>query len=315
MVEELRAANPESPIQFVAVNEFGHEAGNPLSVDGKTTPILQDVDADGNGQSDVWRDLWGVTYRDVKILNSENELVGTVNLTPPDGYDLSETDNYNALKQILDDVAHQRPFWQNQSEPTDVNDDQRVSALDALLCINELMLNRVSDENYRLPLPMPPIQPTPYVDVNGDGYITAVDALRVINRIVADSPSGEGELLGRHKENVDDLMELDAIPTPPFLVVTPLLKVVSLDERSVETGLSFADDEKSYEISVRAIQRDDSDGDQAIEWSLRDSAQDSFHDHISSLSKMDHLRAVDRFFESCELRRNLVSNLKHSSAS
>ena len=218
MQNELRSEYPDKPIQIIGVNEHGRESGNSLMTEGRTTPLLQDVDADNNGVSDVTYDLWDVTYRDVKIINQQNELVGTVNLTPPAGFDLSEQINYDALKQILADVAHERPFWQNPDEPTDVNDDERTSAVDALQCINELALGSVSGSEIALPLPMPPLMPTPYLDVNGDGNITAIDALLVINRLMeqsgtseSESIAAEGELLqvdGEAIRNAPDRLEL-----------------------------------------------------------------------------------------------------------
>lgn len=203
MQNELRSEYPDMPIQIVGINEYGHESGNPLMTAGRTAPVLQDVDANNNGSSDVWHDIWDITFRDVKILNKQNEVVGTVNLTPPAGYDLGEEINYDALKQIITDVAHERPFWQNPDDPTDVNDDQRTTAVDALQCINELMLGRVSGSNLNLPLPMPPLMPTPYLDVNGDGLITAIDALRVINRLIEQSSTPEGESIGAERESLE----------------------------------------------------------------------------------------------------------------
>ncbi|MCP4891328.1 MAG: hypothetical protein GY904_32630 [Planctomycetaceae bacterium] len=193
MQAELRNEFPEKPIQITAINEHGYESGNSLMSEGRTIPILQDVDADNNGSSDVWTDNWGVTYRDVKIVNPQNELVGTLNLTPTSGYNLSDEATYDALKKIITDVAHGQPLWQNQADPTDVNDDQQTTAVDALQCINELMLGKVSGFNVDLPLPMPPSQPKPYLDVNGDGRITANDAIRVINRLIEQTSTSEGE--------------------------------------------------------------------------------------------------------------------------
>ncbi len=200
MQNELRSEYPGAPIQIVGVNEFRHESGNSLMTPNRTTPVLQDVDANSNGISDVWYDQWDVTYRDVKIVNDQNQLVGTVNLTPPDGYDLGDSINYAALKQILIDVAHKRPLWQNSADPTDVNNDGRTSAVDALQCINELMLGTVSGDSINLPLPMPPLMPTPYLDVNGDGNITANDALRVINRLIEQTKARESEFIGAESE-------------------------------------------------------------------------------------------------------------------
>jgi len=71
------------------------------------------------------------------------------------------------------------PFpWRNAVNHLDVNNDGRVTALDALSLINELNRNgaHALDPNITTP-------PTWYWDVNGDNRITALDALTVINYI------------------------------------------------------------------------------------------------------------------------------------
>lgn len=209
MQGELSSEYPDKPITIIGVNEVGHESGNALMSEGRSVALLQDVDANNNGVSDVWYDQWDITYRDVRILNQENELVGAVNLTPPAGFDLSENANYEALKQILVDVAHEQAFWQNPDDPLDVNRDQEIDPQDALQVINELNLRRISDsDSSTLPLPMRQ-RPTPYVDVNGDGMATPIDALRVINRLIEQSRQGEGEWIGEQEDALQSVL-----PTP-----------------------------------------------------------------------------------------------------
>ena len=53
-------------------------------------PLLQD-------EANVWSD-WNVTYRDVVILDGNNEAVDVYNLTEND---LSDPDNYAALAALL----------------------------------------------------------------------------------------------------------------------------------------------------------------------------------------------------------------------
>jgi hypothetical protein len=81
--------------------------------------------------------------------------------------------------------------WRNRSNALDVNRDEFVSAIDALLIINELNLNG----SYTLPTPYTgngppnPNFPPPYYDAGHDGacqpapdnYISGADALAVIN--------------------------------------------------------------------------------------------------------------------------------------
>ncbi|HAC90363.1 MAG TPA: hypothetical protein DCF63_06970, partial [Planctomycetaceae bacterium] len=93
-----------------------------------------------------------------------------------------------------------RSPWQNPEWFQDVNDDGRISAMDALLVINALNSSHPSDLSEAEP-PSPPSPP--YIDVNGDMRLTALDALWVINYLNSQSPfqggggggpsGGEGE--------------------------------------------------------------------------------------------------------------------------
>jgi Dockerin type I domain/Bacterial pre-peptidase C-terminal domain len=74
--------------------------------------------------------------------------------------------------------------WHNANVPTDVNDDNRVSPIDALLVINYLNANGSGG--------LPSGSPPPYLDVSGDNQITPLDALLVINYL-NQFGSGEGE--------------------------------------------------------------------------------------------------------------------------
>jgi hypothetical protein len=59
----------------------------------------------------------------------------------------------------------------------DVNNDLRVTPMDALVVLNELNRNGTRD------LTGVSVQPGKFVDVNGDNRITALDALQVINAL------------------------------------------------------------------------------------------------------------------------------------
>ena len=101
MQTELDSENPELNINILGVNEFGHDSGNSLVIDGRDLPWLQDIDDNGDGASDTW-DSWDVTFRDVMITDAQNEKVAVYNLTTND---LSNADNFAALKQLLIDSA------------------------------------------------------------------------------------------------------------------------------------------------------------------------------------------------------------------
>jgi hypothetical protein len=84
-------------IQLLGVNAFGHESGVEEATQGRDIPMLQDVDDDGNSLGDTW-DLWDVEWRDVVILDAENQPVAVYNLTDND---LADPNNFDALKNLL----------------------------------------------------------------------------------------------------------------------------------------------------------------------------------------------------------------------
>jgi hypothetical protein len=88
-------------IQLLGVNAFGHESGVTVATEDRDIPLLQDVDEDSNSLSDTW-ELWDVTWRDVVILNAENEPVAVYNLTEND---LSDPSSYAELKNLLISTA------------------------------------------------------------------------------------------------------------------------------------------------------------------------------------------------------------------
>ncbi len=104
MKNDLNSVFPELDIQILGVNEFGHEEDNDLATAGVDLPWLQDID-DGEGSSAAW-ESWGVTIRDVVILDGENVQVGTYNLTE---HDLEYPPHYDELRQMLIDVAIPEP--------------------------------------------------------------------------------------------------------------------------------------------------------------------------------------------------------------
>ena len=63
------------------MNERGQEFGNEVTTDGVDLPWLQDVDSDGDGRSDVWANSWPFEWRDVVIVDRDNTVIETYNLT------------------------------------------------------------------------------------------------------------------------------------------------------------------------------------------------------------------------------------------
>ena len=143
---------------------------------GIELPWLQDVDADGNGNSDVWYDSWNVVYRDVQIVGRDGEFGESFNLTVNR---LEQDGNCGRLKQMLIDAAETPPEsdWQSPVEPLDINADGLIAPLDALLVINKLgtFPNGI--------LTPSEAGQSPYLDPSGDGLLAPLDALSVINQL------------------------------------------------------------------------------------------------------------------------------------
>lgn len=94
--KELDAEGHPIEIRILGINGIGLESGNATITAGRTLPWLQDV-----AEVDVWTS-WAVTYRDVRILDTENRLIGVYNLTE---HNLGEPANYAELKAMLTAAA------------------------------------------------------------------------------------------------------------------------------------------------------------------------------------------------------------------
>lgn len=188
MQRELQATYPLLHVQLMGINEPNQDPGNATTTNGRDIPWLQDVDANSNGRADAAMDLWNMSFRDVVILDGANQKVGTYNLNQ---HNLTNSDNYNTLKQMLIDTAmlEQRP-WQNPTNSKDVDNNGHVVPLDVLLIVNELNLSG----SRLLPTPTGDQSPPPFLDTNGDGNLTPSDALSVINFL--NSPGGMSEAEG-----------------------------------------------------------------------------------------------------------------------
>ena len=87
---------PLLDITILGVNDTAFSSGNEAITEGRDLPWLQNT-----AEADVWN-AWGVTYRDVWILDGENHLVDVFNVT---ANPLSDPMNYDTLKQMFLDAA------------------------------------------------------------------------------------------------------------------------------------------------------------------------------------------------------------------
>lgn len=74
------------------MNDVGFESQNDTITDGRDLPWLQNT-----ADADVWNE-WGVTYRDVWVVDDENVVVGIFNVT---GNSLGDQANYDTLRALF----------------------------------------------------------------------------------------------------------------------------------------------------------------------------------------------------------------------
>ena len=97
MQADLDADHPNLPIQILAINGIGYSSGIASLSSIHTLPMVEDTNNDL-----IWSQ-WGAIWRDVMILDGNNELVTTYNLTT---YTLNDSGNYDTLKQLFIDTAN-----------------------------------------------------------------------------------------------------------------------------------------------------------------------------------------------------------------
>ena len=109
MQAELETEYPQYDIQILAINQIGNGAGASLVASLGDLPMVED-----NSSDDIWN-TWhamapnpsthsGAPWRDVHILDSQNEIVYTYSLTLNN---LSNPQNFATLKQMFVDAATQ----------------------------------------------------------------------------------------------------------------------------------------------------------------------------------------------------------------
>ncbi|MFT5528155.1 MAG: Ca2+-binding EF-hand superfamily protein, partial [Pirellulaceae bacterium] len=170
-------------------------SGNASFTNGRDLPWLQDGDANNDGSSDIWLNAWDFAYRDVVILDENNEYVAAYNLT---NNDLANPINYATLEQMLVDageaIVTTEFEWQNSSNRFDVDADNSVAVIDVLRIVNRINLDGTGE------LPARTASDEYYFDVSGDGRINAVDVLQLVNEINRSFSGAQGE-------SIDDAAE------------------------------------------------------------------------------------------------------------
>lgn len=177
MQTELDGIYPGLDIQILGINEINQEVGNPVITEDRDLPWLQDIDSDGNDSSDVWYDLWDITFRDVWILDGENRPVGVYNVTVNN---LAVVENYETLRAMISEAAlsDQRP-WTNAENPLDANVDTTIDVDDVWAIADYLFEHGASE----LISPAEGQSPSVYCDSNYDGYVSSTDVFVIAHHL------------------------------------------------------------------------------------------------------------------------------------
>lgn len=96
MQDELDANRPDLAIDLLIVNETGYSSGNETLFTVTDLPVLQD-----DTTALVWTN-WQATWRDLYIVDANNNVVAIVSLTT---YGLSDPTNYTMVYDLLIDAA------------------------------------------------------------------------------------------------------------------------------------------------------------------------------------------------------------------
>ena len=166
------------------------------------------------------------------LLNDEDQL----NFTDLTNWNLGPSSVINnaftqiATHQVANASIHVLPVspWKNFLRPSDVNGDNQVTTLDALLVINELGQHAYSDPiTSQLDDPLATgTFPGFYFDQNGSNFITTLDALLILNELATNSAEGEGKaFLGRKYDRLTNTVGLGAgtpqVSHAPFVSSAP----------------------------------------------------------------------------------------------
>ncbi|MEM6692614.1 MAG: dockerin type I domain-containing protein, partial [Planctomycetota bacterium] len=182
---EVSVSDPEGRIRTVRV--FGH-AETDILISGVVAGAATEL---ATGDSGQWQlpnlpdGDYRVSIEPELIIHQFNQLPGVVTVSG------GTSSPINAAATRIDSALY------NSTNAGDVNQDDSVSSLDALVIINDL--GRSGARNLTLGEAN-----GPKIDVNNDGVVSALDALLVIN-LLDDALIGEGEFLESGRVNQQQL--------------------------------------------------------------------------------------------------------------
>ena len=184
-----------------------------------------------------------------------------------------EADNQIMASELAEGTRRVTMAWQNPTDPLDVNDDNDISPIDALIIFNTLN-DQLFGPTGRLPIPEAEGDRR-FLDTSGDGVVSAIDALQIINHIndeavaaAVDLPAAEGEgSVGQEAVDVASLdialldlqteqrWETDAAPRQIAVVDAAATRAIVPASGAKERGLQFAaSDAKSADTDLALLE-------------------------------------------------------------
>ena len=179
---------PSANVQVVGLNQFGDEAQNAQMAARSDLPLLQDVDSNSDGDSDVWAD-YNTVWRDVRVIDGDGEMSDVIiKLTTTD---LRDSATYDQVKADITAFVTRNNVaandYQNRVEPLDVTNDGFVSPVDVLANVQEI------NNNGSRELEAPTGAVSLFHDIDGDGWIAPKDVLRTVIHLNEQAAAASGE--------------------------------------------------------------------------------------------------------------------------
>jgi hypothetical protein len=209
-------AGTSSPFSFIIRDLAGDMAmvGNQLFVSAESGNLYRVTESSttlvGNMNRLSMRGLAVVDSTLYGFANNEAYVINPANATVALSASL-------AINGIQGGTAPATPIADphNDDNPLDVNGDEAITPLDALLIINELNSPQYIDPQSGRIISSPPAN-SPFPDVNDDGFLAPIDAILIINFLnregapaIPAPASGTGNLMPTPGADVDDTMARD----------------------------------------------------------------------------------------------------------
>ena len=251
--DQLQIRGYDEPIDVTAFGNAQLENLEQIDTnDGITTVLRVDVASVAALNTEQTLLVKANTGDSIEFLDSEVWRLGATGFV--DGVFTRDVVSLDSTATIRTDLD---TYWQNVIDPNDVNNDGNVGARDALVIINELARNSVSNDVSGL-LAAPedlPVWPGVYYDQDGNGNISAVDVTRLFDELPSTDDLASASASSLSTAGSLDAAEGELISTE--IVVDQLAPLAGqIDLTPADTGIaealpqSFSNEETENPLSA-----------------------------------------------------------------